>query len=74
MTLDKIKLNQLVKVSKVHTEYVPTKFLQLGFIPGAKVSLERSPSKNGLLYIVLDGFYLAITEEIAKKIEVEKIN
>ena len=74
MTLDKIKLNQLVRVSKVHTEYVPTKFVQLGFIPGAKVSLERSPSKNGLLYIVLDGFYLAITEEIAKKIEVEKIN
>jgi len=74
MTLDKIKSNQLVKVSKVHTEYVPTKFVQLGFIPGAKVSLERSPSKNGLLYIVLDGFYLAITEEIAKKIEVEKIN
>ena len=74
MTLDKIKLNQLVKVSKVHTEYVPTKFVQLGFIPGAKVSLERSPSKNGLLYIVLDGFYIAITEEIAKKIEVEKIN
>ena len=74
MTLDKIKLNQLVKVSKVHTEYVPTKFVQLGFIPGAKVSLERSPSKNGLLYIVLDGFYLAITEDISKKIEVEKIN
>ena len=74
MTLDKIKLNQLVKVCKVHTEYVPTKFVQLGFIPGAKVSLERSPSKNGLLYIVLDGFYLAITEEIAKKIEVEKID
>ena len=74
MTLDKIKLNQLVKVSKVHTEYVPIKFVQLGFIPGAKVSLERSPSKNGLLYIVLDGFYLAITEEIAKKIEVEKID
>ena len=74
MTLDKIKSNQLVKVSKVHTEYVPTKFVQLGFIPGAKISLERSPSKNGLLYIVLEGFYLAITEEIAKKIEVEKIN
>tara|TARA_B100001027_G_scaffold208516_1_gene173866 strand:+ start:438 stop:662 length:225 start_codon:yes stop_codon:yes gene_type:complete len=74
MTLDKIKLNQLVKVSKVHTEYVPTKFVQLGFIPGAKISLERSPTKNGLLYIVLEGFYLAITEEIAKKIEVEKID
>jgi len=73
MTLDKIKLNQLVKVSKVHAEYVPTKFVQLGFIPGAEISLERSPIKNGLLYIVLDGFYLAITEEIAKKIEVEKI-
>tara|TARA_X000001036_G_scaffold433155_1_gene470291 strand:- start:1449 stop:1673 length:225 start_codon:yes stop_codon:yes gene_type:complete len=74
MTLDKIKLNQPVKVSKVHTEYVPTKFVQLGFIPGAEISLERSPSKNGLLYVVLDGFYLAITEEIAKKIEVEKID
>ena len=74
MTLDKIKLNQLVKVSKVHTEYVPTKFVQLGFIPGAKISLERSPTKNGLLYIVLEGFYLAITKEIAKKIEVEKID
>ena len=74
MTLDKIKLNQPVKVSKVHTEYVPTKFVQLGFVPGAEVSLERSPSKNGLLYIVLDGFYLAITVEIAKKIEVEKMD
>tara|TARA_B100000963_G_scaffold297617_1_gene269126 strand:+ start:1036 stop:1260 length:225 start_codon:yes stop_codon:yes gene_type:complete len=74
MTLDKIKLNQPVKVSKVHTEYVPTKFVQLGFIPGAVIALERPPSKNGLLYIVLDGFYIAITKEIAKKIEVEKIN
>tara|TARA_B100000886_G_C20059650_1_gene341194 strand:+ start:81 stop:305 length:225 start_codon:yes stop_codon:yes gene_type:complete len=74
MTLDKIKLNQLVKVSKVHTEHVPTKFVQLGFIPGAEISLERYPYKNGLLYIVLDGFYIAITQEIAKKIEVEKID
>ena len=74
MTLDKIKLNQPVKVRKVHTNYVPTKFVQLGFIPGAVIALERPPSKNGLLYIVLDGFYLAITEEIAKKIEVEKID
>ena len=74
MTLDKIKLNQPVKISKVHTEYVPTKFVQLGFIPGAEIILERTPSKNALLYIVLDGFYLAITEEIAKKIEVEKID
>ena len=74
MTLDKIKLNQTVKVRKVHTDYVPTKFVQLGFIPGAEIALERSPSKNGFLYIVLDGFHLAITEEIAKKIEVEKID
>ena len=74
MTLDKIKLNQPVKVSKVYTDYVPTKIVQLGFIPGAEIALERPPSKNGLLYIVLDGFYLAITEEIAKKIEVEKID
>ena len=74
MTLDKIKLNQPVKISKVDTEYVPKKFVQLGFIPGAEIILERTPSKNGLLYIVLDGFYLAITDEIAKKIEVEKID
>tara|TARA_B100001287_G_C22565398_1_gene473586 strand:+ start:149 stop:373 length:225 start_codon:yes stop_codon:yes gene_type:complete len=74
MTLDKIKLNQPVKVSKVNTDYVPVKFVQLGFIPGAEIVLERPPLKNGLLYIVLDGFYLAIAEEIAKKIEVEKID
>jgi len=74
MTLDKIKINQPVKVCKVHTDFVPTKIVQLGFIPGAEIALQRLPSKNGLLYIVLDGFYLAITEEIAKKIEVEKID
>ena len=74
MTLDKIKLNQLVKVCKVYTDFVPTKIVQLGFIPGAEIALQRLPSKNGLLYIVLDGFYLAITVEIAKKIEVEKID
>ena len=74
MTLDQIKLNQPVKVCKVYTDFVPAKFVQLGFIPGAEIALQRLPSKNGLLYIVLDGFYLAITEEIAKKIEVEKID
>ena len=74
MTLDKIKINQPVKVCKVYTDFVPTKIVQLGFIPGAEIALQRLPSKNGLLYIVLDGFYLAITEEIAKKIEVEKID
>lgn len=74
MTLDKIKLNQPVKICKVYTDFVPTKIVQLGFIPGAEIALQRLPSKNGLLYIVLDGFYLAITEEIAKKIEVEKID
>ena len=74
MTLDKIKLNQPVKVCKVYTDFVPTKIVQLGFIPGAEIALQRLPSKNGLLYIVLDGFYLAITKEIAKKIEVEKID
>tara|TARA_A100001234_G_scaffold217046_1_gene223860 strand:- start:1947 stop:2171 length:225 start_codon:yes stop_codon:yes gene_type:complete len=74
MTLDKIKLNQPVKVCKVYTDFVPTKIVQLGFIPGAEIALQRLPSKNGLLYIVLDGFYLAITEKIAKKIEVEKID
>ena len=74
MTLDKIKLNQPVKVCKVYTDFVPTKIIQLGFIPGAEIALQRLPSKNGLLYIVLDGFYLAITEKIAKKIEVEKID
>ena len=74
MTLDKIKLNQPVKVCKVYTDFVPTKIVQLGFIPGAEIALQRLPSKNGLLYIVLDGFYLAITEEVAKKIEVEKID
>ncbi len=74
MTLDNIKLNQPVKVCKVYTDFVPTKIVQLGFIPGAEIALQRLPSKNGLLYIVLDGFYLAITEEIAKKIEVEKID
>ena len=72
MTLDKIKLNQPVKVCKVYTDFVPTKFVQLGFIPGAEIALERLPSKNGLLYIVLDGFYLAITEEIAKKLRLKK--
>ena len=74
MTLDKIKLNQPVKVCKVYSDFVPTKIVQLGFIPGAEIALQRLPSKNGLLYIVLDGFYLAITEKIAKKIEVEKID
>ena len=39
MTLDKIKLNQPVKVRKVNTDYVPTKFVQLGFIPGAVIAL-----------------------------------
>ena len=43
------------------------------FIPGALISLERPPLKNGLLYIVLDGFYLAITQEIAKKLRLKKL-
>ena len=72
MTLDKIKINQPVKVCKVHTDFIPTKIVQLGFIPGAEIALQRLPSKNGLLYIVLDGFYLAITEEIAKKLRLKK--
>ena len=52
MTLDKIKLNQPVKVCKVYTDLFQQN-CSIRFIPGAEIALERLPSKNGLLYIVL---------------------
>ena len=72
MTLDSIKLGQLVSISKINAVHAAAKrrLLSMGFTPGACLKVIGITPFQGALQIKIRGYFVAIRRSDASNIEV----
>lgn len=73
-TIASLQVGQTAVISDVAFEYIPLKLLEMGCLPGKKVTLIQKAPLNDPLYIKVNGSHLAIRVETANLIDVQFID
>lgn len=60
-------------IEEVSLDIIPLNLLEMGCLPGKKVTLLQIAPLNDPMYIKVNGSYLAIRKEMAKKIKITKL-
>ena len=70
MSLDEIKLNDVVVILKINDVDMKRRLYDLGFLPGEKIEcILNNPFRNPRAYKI-NGAILALRDELAREIEV----
>ena len=72
-TIATLKIGEKGRVSEKSLDVIPLKLLEMGCLPGVEVALLQISPLNDLLYLCVNGSYLAIRRETARQIIVTKI-
>lgn len=60
-------------IEDISLEVIPLNLLEMGCLPGKKVTLLQIAPLKDPMYIKVNGSYLAIRKEMAKKIKITKL-
>jgi len=69
-----LKIGQHAVIKDFPIEDIPLKLLEMGCLPGNKVTLIQEAPFKDPLYLTINGSHLAIRKEMACKIEIEFID
>ena len=69
-----LKIGQHAIIKDFSVDAVPLKLIEMGCLPGNKVTLIQEAPFKDPLYLNISGSYLAIRREMACKIEIEFIH
>lgn len=61
-------------IKEINLEEIPMKLIELGCLPESEVSVFDKAPMNDPIYLNINGVHLAIREEVARHILVEKID
>jgi len=71
--LDQLTKGELAKIETIETDELPLKLIEMGCLPGNKISLIQKAPFNDPLYLKIDESHLAIRKETAQHIFVRLI-
>ncbi len=71
--LDQLTKGELATIETIETDELPLKLIEMGCLPGNKVSLIQKAPFNDPLYLKIDESHLAIRKETAQRIFVRLI-
>lgn len=66
--LDQLPKGKLAVIEDIDSDQLPLKLIEMGCLPGNKVSLIQKAPLNDPLYLKIDESYLAIRKESAQHI------
>jgi len=72
--LDQLTKGELATIETIETDELPLKLIEMGCLPGNKISLIQKAPFNDPLYLKIDESHLAIRKETAQRIFVRLIN
>jgi len=72
-TIANLKVGERGCIEQIAIKNIPLKLLEMGCLPGKEVQLIQVAPFNDPLYINVNGSYLAIRREVAKKIKISKL-
>lgn len=72
-TIASLKVGERGYIEQIAIKNIPLKLLEMGCLPGKEVELIQVAPFNDPLYINVNGSYLAIRREVAKKIKISKL-
>ena len=70
MSIVETKANSIVNIKKINKNPYKSRLMEMGFIPGRKVKIERNSSFNPLVVIVGESRY-SLNKELANDILVD---
>ena len=73
ITIANLKVGERGCIEQIAIKNIPLKLLEMGCLPGKEVQLIQVAPFNDPLYINVNGSYLAIRREVAKKIKISKL-
>jgi len=73
ITIANLKVGERGCIEQIAIKNIPLKLLEMGCLPGKEVKLIQVAPFNDPLYINVNGSYLAIRREVAKKIKISKL-
>lgn len=71
LTLDTLKLNQVVKIKGLSQNGLASKLMDMGLYPGKSVAIVFKAPFGGPLAIDIDGYTLSLRKDEASLVEVE---
>jgi len=71
--LDQLTKGELATIETIETDELPLKLIEMGCLPGNKISLIQKAPFNDPLYLKIDESHLAIRKETAQHIFVRLI-
>jgi ferrous iron transport protein A len=71
MTIDSLTIGQKAKIIDFPVDEIPLKLLEMGCLPDNEVELLQKAPFNDPLYLKINGSYVSIRKEMAKKIIIE---
>ena len=71
--LDQLPKGKLAVIEDINSDQLPLKLIEMGCLPGNKVSLIQKAPLNDPLYLKIDESHLAIRKESAQHIFVRLI-
>lgn len=71
--LDQLTKGELATIETIETDKLPLKLIEMGCLPGNKISLIQKAPFNDPLYLKIDESHLAIRKETAQHIFVRLI-
>ncbi|MFW5800148.1 MAG: FeoA family protein [Spirochaetota bacterium] len=70
MSIAETKSNSVVNIKKINGSPYKTRLMEMGFVPGRKIKIERNSSFNPLVVIVGESRY-SLNKELANDILVD---
>ena len=71
--LDQLTKGELATIETIETDELPLKLIEMGCLPGNKISLIQKAPFNDPLYLKIDESHFAIRKETAQRIFVRLI-
>jgi Fe2+ transport system protein FeoA len=73
-SLAELRLNQQARLRMIHSIRVEFELLRMGILPGAVLRLARRTPGGALIAIQCEGMQIALRKELAKLIEIERLD
>jgi len=71
LTLDSLKLNQIVKIKGLTQNGLTSKLMDMGMYPGKSVQIVFKAPFGGPIAVDMDGYTLSLRKDEASLVEVE---